>query len=406
MSDQLDCRWAIEALRSGVPNRYSVRTLGSTQPEAEREFRERLDGNDDGGLLISGGFGAGKSHLLEHFAACALGKNYVCSRIAVSKETPIYDLAKMFRAAVDSGELPGGNIGAMMDEIGIKLRQQRHTRRYADLCQWSRSDESGLQQIFPATLELHERSTDQDLLNRIMWFWSGDHAAVKVRLFRSGLRDIGAQTEIERPLVRDLPPKWLRFGLEIIKAAGYRGWAVLIDELELIGSYGSALQRARSYEELGRWMGATDAVYPGLVVAAATTEDLVAILEKRGDRERLPSLLQLRHGWGERRINLVKLGMDWLSEHQMSLTEMTDEGVAAALDRIRDIYGRAYSDWDAPDAVPVEAGVQRRMRYQVRKAITIWDLQRLGLLNEGDAPEIVVEPVKPIEVDYGDTDGE
>ena len=41
----------------------------------------------------------------------------------------------------------------------------------------------------------------------------------------------------------------MRFVLELVKAAGYRGWIVLIDEIELVANY-SVLQRARSYAEL------------------------------------------------------------------------------------------------------------------------------------------------------------
>ena len=76
--DRLACRRAIEALRNGVPNREAVRILGSTQPHAEEQFKMLLQA-DDGraaaaghGLLISGDFGTGKSHLLEHFEHLAL----------------------------------------------------------------------------------------------------------------------------------------------------------------------------------------------------------------------------------------------------------------------------------------------------------------------------------------------
>lgn len=397
MADQLACRRAVEALRNGVPNRDAVRILGSTQPEAEQEFVQRLtqEGGKHRGLLISGDFGAGKSHLLEHFEHLALDRNYVCSRVAVSKETPFYDLAKMFRAAADTGALPDDRAGAMVDEAALKLAGPNDDG-YARFFRWADSADSGLHPIFPATLLVHERLPDQEVLNAIRWFWAGDR--VGVGDVKRGLRQIGQQGayQFRAPKLRELPPQRLRFVLEMVKAAGYRGWVVLIDELELIGSY-SLLQRARSYVELARWMGAADdASYPGLIVAAAITEDFAeAILEEKGDRERVPDRLRERDE--PQAARQAKRGMTWLSSRRMPLTPVTDDAVTAAVEQIRRIYSRAY-DWEAPalPAADAGAGYQKRMRYKVRSAITIWDLQRL---RPGSRPEIEDEEYKP---DYGE----
>ena len=159
MPDQLACRRAIEALRNGVPNREAVRILGSTQPQAEQQFQARLalgEGKNPEGLLISGDFGTGKSHLLEHFEDLALDRNFVCSRIAVSKETPFYDLGKMFRAAADSGALPDGRVGAMVDEIGNRLPGPKDAG-YARFFQWADSTGSGLHRIVVRQIGLDDR---------------------------------------------------------------------------------------------------------------------------------------------------------------------------------------------------------------------------------------------------------
>ena len=394
MPDQLACRRAIEALRNGVPNREAVRILGSTQPQAEQQFHDRLGPGTDkhlGGLLISGDFGAGKSHLLEHLENLALDQDYVCSRIAVSKETPFYDLGKMFRAAADSGTLPDGRVGAMVDEVGNRLLGPKDAG-YARFFQWADSAGSGLHRIFPATLMVHERLPDQEVLNAIRWFWSGDRVAVGD--VKRGLRQIGQQGAytFRAPKLRDLPPQRLRFVLEMVKTAGYRGWVVLIDELELIGSY-SLLQRARSYAELARWMGAADDdSYPGLVVVAAITEDFVeAILEEKGDRLKVPARLRERDEAPMARQ--AELGMQWLASRRTRLSEVTDAAVEAAVEHIRRIYSRAY-DWAAPAATAAVggAGYQKRMRYKVRAAITTWDLQRL---RPDSDPDMETEEYQP-----------
>lgn len=74
-AEALQNRRAIEALRSGVPNHDAVRALGSLQIGIEDNFRlllDKVDGAGDGAtkppgaLLLKGGFGSGKSHVLEH----------------------------------------------------------------------------------------------------------------------------------------------------------------------------------------------------------------------------------------------------------------------------------------------------------------------------------------------------
>ena len=67
-------RRALEALRSGVPNQEAVKVLGCNQPQAENQFATLLRQCGDHqhpsasalGMLVSGGFGAGKSHLLSY----------------------------------------------------------------------------------------------------------------------------------------------------------------------------------------------------------------------------------------------------------------------------------------------------------------------------------------------------
>ena len=164
--------------------------------------------------------------------------------------------------------------------------------------------------------------------------------------------------------------------LELIKAAGYKGWVVLIDEVELIASY-SILQRARSYAELSRWMGLTpDEQYPGLVVACAITEDFEqAIINDKEDRDKVEPRLRTR-GDDQTAARAVA-GMRRISTRNQ-LKPLSPESIQTTIDKIREIYSVAY-DWEAPFIKSSSGGAahQRRMRYKVRSAINTWDLQRL-----------------------------
>ena len=127
---------------------------------------------------------------------------------------------------------------------------------------------------------------DLELNGEIESFWAGDR--IKTPRVKDGLRQIGQQQSysFRAPKAAELPPQRLRFATELIKGAGYKGWVVLLDEIELVGSY-SLLQRGRSYAELTRWMGqAVDETYPGLVVVGTVTHDFAsAIINPTGEKK-------------------------------------------------------------------------------------------------------------------------
>src|SRR5690606_25872538 len=158
------------------------------QKAVEQKFAEVLDGLKAGtakdGILLSGGFGSGKSHLLEHLEHLALVANCVCSRIVVSKETPLFDIGKVFKAAADQAVVPGRTAQAVQ-AIAHMLRPG--SDRYAEFYRWATSRKSGLPDVFPASLFVHERlGNDPELVEEMTSFWSGDRIAVA--RVREGLR--------------------------------------------------------------------------------------------------------------------------------------------------------------------------------------------------------------------------
>ncbi len=381
---KFECRRALEALRNGVPNRDAVKILGCNQPDVESRFDDMLTRASDTdspphgamGMVVSGDFGTGKSHLLNHLEVCALSKGFVCSKVVISKETPLYDLGKVFKSAVDNGRMPD-RTGRLIEELGHMLKPD--SPRYANFFQWANETKSnGLNQIFPASLLVHERSNDFELNNEIEYFWSGDR--IKVTRVKDGLRQIGQlqNYSFRAPKARELPPQRLRFVIELIKAAGYKGWVVLLDEIELIGSY-SQLQRGRSYAELTRWLGkAVDELYPGLVTVGTVTGDFAPFVISPGgdkkDRDYVVPKLAVRYSGI---IPRAETGMRILEQECIPLKQPDDTEIQHTINKLMELYSAAY-EWEAPNlkAEGHGAGYQNRMRYKVRSSINQWDLLR------------------------------
>ena len=377
-------RRALEALRNGVPNGDAVAVLGCSQPAVEREFNsmlsrlsdDSLQPNADSGLLVAGDFGSGKSHLLGYLETKALAQDFVCSRVVISKETPLFDMDKVYRAAVQNAKVPGVT-GQMVEEITQKL--DYNSKGYADFFIWANREDNGLHRILPATLIVQEKDNDLELSNEINWFWSGER--IQLKSVRDGLRHVGQLQgyPFRAPVSREMPPQKLRFVLELIKAAGYRGWVVLLDEIELVASY-SVLQRARSYAEIARWMGRTlEERYPGLVVVGTVTADFATVvLDDKEDRDKAVPRLR---SWGRNPDLLAAARAEagiQLLERGVALLAEPDEAMLLNLyGQLKRIHSEAYS-WDAPDINhDIGRGGTARIRSYVRRWINEWDLRRL-----------------------------
>lgn len=397
-------RRAIEALRSGVPNRDAVRALGCAQPEIEEAFRGQLVAATEGvaldsqalGMLVSGDFGSGKSHLLEYLMHVALEQQFVCSKIVISKETPLHDPAKLFRAAIRAAVVPDRK-GAALTEVASGLDFTGEP--YADFYRWVNRADANLNSRFPATVFLYEREKDPELLDRIVAFWSGDPLGVApLKTWLRGHGEAGSY-RLEKVAPKDLWLQRFRFASRLMVAAGYRGWALLVDEVELIGRY-SFKQRARSYAELARWAARLQGeVCPGLATVFAITpvfSELVLYDPKRNDVEVIPGKLMASGIDADRLLaSQAERGMRLIDREAVRLREPEPGTIERTRSQIQEIHARAY-DWSPPQLAPEERLTTTLMRQYVRRWINEWDLKRLYPDHE---VHMVVEELK---MDYSE----
>lgn len=381
---QIESRRAVEALRAGVPNRDAVRVLGSSQHEIEDKFRQQLKSCKEGfiqgkqaeGMLIAGAFGTGKSHLLEYIKHIALEQNFVCSKFAVSKETTLHDPAKILRAAIETAILPDRKTVGFT-EIGTKLKFD--SPEYGDFYKWVNHPDTLLSSRFAATLFIFERSRNNpEIGDRIIRFWSGD--PVGVAELKSWLRELRelATYKIDKIKARELILQRFKFLPRLIVAAGYSGWVLLIDEVELIARY-SWRQRAKSYAEIARWIGKLEGIsYAGLTTVHTIIplfEDQV--LNDRNDYERIPSKLRAS---GDESDSLLaaqaERGMGIIS-NRTNLVPHDSKLLREIYGKVRAIYMTAYS-WEPPaNFSAFDSAGSISIRQHIKKWINEWDLKRI-----------------------------
>ena len=388
--DDVQHQQVIESLRAGVPSPGAVKALGCSQPTVKSKFQQMLQdaeasihkGWTTQGLLIEGGFGTGKSHLLESLRHMALDSNFVCSKVVISKETPLYSPALMFRAAMGAANIPqkrGDALAEVAGDLNFKSPQ------YAEFYEWVHRQGGEIDGRFAATLFLYERMVnDPELSHRILRYWAGDpmtDAEIK-RYLKSC--DPNASYRFERVSPMEMALQRFKFISRLMIAAGYSGWILLIDEAEIVGRY-SFRQRAQSYAELARWLGRLEAssfadlgYKSGLAAVMALTDDFQsAILDEKGDREKVPE--KLRETGSETDLVLgrqAEQGMRLIECERIPLVGPYDQLVEDIYHKIRAIHGAAYG-WEPPQVPTIERLSSTRMREYVKGWITEWDLKRL-----------------------------
>ena len=388
--DDVQHQRVIESLRAGVPSPGAVKALGCPQPTVKSKFQQMLQdaeasihkGWTTKGLLIEGGFGTGKSHLLESLRHIALDSRFVCSKVVISKETPLYNPALMFRAAVGAADIPGKR-GDALSEVAAGLNFS--SPQYADFYEWVHRQGGEIDGRFAATLFLYERMVnDPELSHRMIRFWAGDPLSdAEIKRYLKSC-DANASYRFERVSPMEMALQRFKFVSRLMIAAGYSGWILLIDEAEILGRY-SFKQRAQSYAELARWLGRLEAssfadlgYKSGLAAVMALTDDFQsAILDEKGDREKVPE--KLRETGSETDLVLsrqAEQGMRLIECERIPLVGPYDQLVEEIYHKIRMIHGAAYG-WDPPPVPTIERLSSTRMREYVKGWITEWDLKRL-----------------------------
>lgn len=406
-------RRAIEALRSGVPSREAVAALGSAQTEIEDRFSALLDalraqpgaGQHPGGMLVGGEFGSGKSHLLEHLTHLATSNGFIVSKVVVSKETPLHDPVKVFRAAIESAIVPDQQ-GSALAEVAASL--QTDTPAYGELFRWVHSRTSGLNERFAASLFLYARlrEGDEEFAELIVRFWSGD--PIRVPDLRKRLRELGEAATYPLPAIsqRELALQRFRFVSRLMRAAGYAGWIVLVDEVELIGRY-SVLARAKSYAELARWIRGSheDAGVPLGAVLAITADFEAAVIETKNDKEMVPARLRARQSAEyDLLAGQAEAGMRIIGKELVRIKQPDAAELDRTYRRLKEIHGEAFG-WDPPEVAGLEVLSNTRMRQYVRAWINEWDLVRLdpAYQPQTETVEIAMDYTEDTDLDVADS---
>lgn len=384
--DRHNAIFAMESLRSGIPTRLSTRIL----PDLRKNVTDRIladlesfaDGKIPAGRMLWGQYGQGKTHALTTIEHKAMDMNFAVSRVTLSREVSCHNLFQLF------GQLVPRLRTSSSTQEGI---QPCLSTLHADELEGSiLFDENRYSNLLPRYVLMDALYSEGEDKEKLL----GEMAGVRL--------PIGEIGRIHRALRGSPLPKCqfkvteeadAYYGViaDALHSAGYEGWVILLDEVELIGRLGkqARLKAYRNLYWLMNWSGRMK--YPLYVVGAAASrlQDDLWYGKTDDDRTIMPELAKLRYGEEEAR-NMTSFFSRAIGSESLSIPPAGQTELTEMLDSIAGLHGHAYN-W-APsfhgDEILAHLGAQPARTY-VRAALEYLDLQML-YAGESEAGAVAV----------------
>lgn len=332
-----EARHVIEALRSGIPSKAVGQYFSEARPNIMREISRQLDDICDtrkkGGMIISGKYGEGKTHLLNTVFNMAHSNHMVVSYLSLSKETPFDKLYLVYQKLVSNTYLPKRLQPGFMQELEkmtpnsqlaseMLLYAAKHLetdKLYYLLRSYLNTEDQDEKFLLQADLEgdFIANAPLKQIYKRIF------NQKVKYNVNFSKMKHCG---------------DYFDFLSHLFTHMGYNGWVILIDETELMGRLGKKA-RLGAYRNMARFLlpdGPMEAVFSMFALGASYVEDVV---ESKHEYENLSAAFPGQEEPMKTVLNMII--------RAPQLVPLGDEEISEILKKVQEFHGRAYG-WN-PD---------------------------------------------------------
>lgn len=362
----IEARHIIEALRSGIPSRAVGQYFSEARPKIMKEISNRLDMVCDqgksSGMIISGKYGEGKTHLLNTVFNLAHSNNMVVSYLSLSKETPMDKLYLVYQKIIQNTYLPKRRQPGFMHELE-KISANSPVANEMLLYAAKQLETDKLYYLFRSYLNT-EDSDEKFLLQADL---EGDFIAnaplkkIYRRIFSQPAKYNVNFTKTKH--CRD----YFSFMSHLFTQMGYHGWVILIDETELIGRLGKKA-RLNAYRNMADFLlpdRCPENTFSIFALSASYVED---VIEGKHEYENLEAIYPEAQEPAKTVLNLL-VGAP-------QLLPLTRDEINEVLCKIQDFHGRAYG-WNPDLSVSTLAEATQSggylLRTKIRAAIEFLD---------------------------------
>ena len=329
----IEARHIIEALRSGVPSRAVGQYFSEARPKIMKEISSRLemvcDERRSSGMVISGKYGEGKTHLLNTVFNLAHSDNMVVSYLSLSKETPMDKLYLVYQKLIQNTYLPKREQPGFLQELQ-KLSANSPVANEMQLFAAKHLETDKLYYLFRSYLNT-EDSDEKFLLQADL---EGDFIAnaplkkIYRRIFNQTVKYNQNFTKTKHC------GDYFSFMSHLFTQLGYQGWVILIDETELMGRLGKKA-RLNAYRNMAQFLLpelCPEATFSMFALSASYTED---VIESNHEYENLAAIYPTEPEPARTVLELLVKAPQ--------LLPLTKEEISKILSKIHEFHGRAYN---------------------------------------------------------------
>lgn len=327
-----EARHIIEALRSGIPSRAVGQYFSEARPRIMKEISGRLDmvckQGKSSGMIISGKYGEGKTHLLNTVFNLAHSNNMVVSYLSLSKETPMDKLYLVYQKLISNTYLPRRRQPGFIHELE-KISAGSPVANEMLLYALKQLETDKLYYLFRSYLNT-EDADEKFLLQADL---EGDFMAnaplkkIYRRIFNEPVKYNVNFTKTKH--CRD----YFSFMSHLFSQMGYHGWVILMDETELMGRLGKKA-RLNAYRNMADFLlpdRCPEATFSVFALSASYTED---VIEGKHEYENLAEIYPMEQEPAKTVLDLLV--------RAPQLLPLTREEFNEVLEKIQDFHGRAY----------------------------------------------------------------
>lgn len=362
----MEARHVIEALRSGIPSRAVGQYFSEARPKIMKEISDRLDSvceqGKSCGMVISGKYGEGKTHLLNTVFNLAHANQMVVSWLSLSKETPMDKLYLVYQKLIRNTYLPRRQQPGFMHELE-KISANSPVANEMLLYAAKHLETDKLYYLLRSYLNTEDSDEKFLLQADLEGDFIGNAPLKKIyrRIFNQPVKYNVNFTKTKHCM------DYFSFMSHLFLQMGYHGWVILVDETELMGRLGKKA-RLNAYRNMAPFLmpkEGTESMFSMFALSASYVED---VIDGKHEYENLEEIYPQEPEPAKSVLELLV--------RAPQLRPLNRDEINGILYKIQDFHGRAYG-W-TPD-VSLEALTEATrsggylLRTQIRAAIEFLD---------------------------------
>jgi hypothetical protein len=397
--NNLEARRVIEALRAGIPSRAVGQYFSSARQDIlsliSRKLSDAGENGNSNGMVITGKYGEGKTHLLNTVFNMAQSANMAVSLVSLGKETPLDKLYHVYPKLLQNTYLPNRMQPGFFDALS-NITPNSPVAEEMTAYTATRLQSDKLLYLFRSYLHTDDPDEKHMLLSDLEGDFIGNAVLKQIykRIFfeKCVFKTTFAKTKHMDDYFAMLSHLFLQLGCS--------GWVILFDETELTGRLGKKA-RLKAYKNMDSFLFPGQCLQSTFSLFTVTDSYTEEVIEGKHEYDNL-SLAGFEPDYAE----AVKRALDAL-ESAIQLKPLMKDEISLIIEKLIDFYKRAYN-WHPNINIPeLYASTDNRgylLRTRIRAVVECLDqlyqynnvgnirIDELGqMCYEEDIPELPME---------------